>query len=226
MKPQNIVVAVVLIAAIAAGAWYFMQPATPAEKVADAPKAADTPAPAATTPPPAPAPKPTPPAPAAVPAPAPIAKPVMAPVAAPALTPAQSAPAADTGTADSSNAQADLSTAIPDVARLFRAGDFDTLAKTYMPPDKYASMTPQQKAQVAMMAQMAQNPQAAPMFAAMADSIESLKDQTPTYNDAKDEATYMLAPPAGLAPAGTPPQPVTFVKIDGKWYMKDGPGGP
>jgi hypothetical protein len=212
MKPQNIVIAVILIAAIAAGA------CAPAEKVADAPKA-DTPAPAATTPP-APAVKPTPPTPTPAPA---VAKPAMAPVSAPAPAPA---PAADTGTASTGNPQADLSTAIPDVARLMRAGDFAMLTKTYMPPDKYASMTPQQQQQMAMMAAMAQSPEAKPMFDALADSFASLKDQTPTYNDAKDEATYMLAPPAGMAPPNTPPQPVTFVKINGQWYMKDNPAGP
>jgi hypothetical protein len=118
-----------------------------------------------------------------------------------------------------------LSTALPDIARLLRDGDFDTLMKTYMTPDKLASMSPQDQQRMTMMSQMAQNPQVKPMFDAMADAIEGLKDQTPTMNDAGDEATYQLSPPEGMAPPNTPPQPVTFVKINGQWYIKNDPGG-
>jgi hypothetical protein len=89
-------------------------------------------------------------------------------------------------------------------------------------------MTPEALAQ--MQQQMASS-QGQQMIQMMSSMIQSLKGQTPEMNAAGDQATYQMqmTPPPGMLPPGVNvPQrtiPMTFVKEDGKWYIKSNQGG-
>jgi hypothetical protein len=56
------------------------------------------------------------------------------------------------------------------------------------------------------------------LLEATAKVYDTLKDQSPTYNEAGDKATYMAVPPLGKE---GDLKPVTFVKINGLWYVQD-----
>ena len=92
-----------------------------------------------------------------------------------------------------------------------------------MPLCLQAKMRPEAKA--AMQQQMS-SPEAQQMLQGMAQMFQSMKDQTPDINATGDQATYQMTPPAGMLPPGMPtppPRPMTFVKIDGRWYIKNAP---
>jgi len=121
--------------------------------------------------------------------------------------------------------QTDLKTAIPDLARLAEAGDWAVIDENYYPPGSIDSSiiqrTRAQQQQAAMVA--AQNPklqqQMQQTHQAAARSWAALEAQTPTYNATGDEATYMYSVELGGGQI-LPPRPQTFVKINGKWYVK------
>ncbi len=125
--------------------------------------------------------------------------------------------------------QADLETAIPDIARLLEAGDMLGLYKTYTPPDM---IDPNKiKTQLALSQRYAgvnRDPQQQQIlkkiFDAAARSIQDLETQTPTYNATGTEATYLYTTPADI---GAPIKTIskTFIKINGKWYMMPSPDG-
>ncbi len=203
MSTRNLLVIVIVAALTAAGVW-FLKPAPAPEpaKTAEAPKPA---APAAT-----------------------IVKPAVAPqVAAPAASaaPVAEAPApVQTGASSTANGEAivELNTAIGDISSLLQAGDMATLIDKYMPPQAKAQMTPEMLAQ---MQQQMQSPQAQQQLQVMAQALQSLQGQTPTFNEAGDRATYQMSPPPGMVPPGANvPQtiPVTFMKVDGRWYAAQG----
>ena len=151
-------------------------------------------------------------------------KAVATPPAGSTLSPAPSPALGTAKQSTASNPQTDLKTTIQDIARLTKSGDLALLAKTYMPPDQYAQSSAQY-ASTPNFAEMAKNPQIQPILPqlqqaseAQGKAFEALKDQTPTYNTAGDEATYMMSPPPGEGD-GTP-QPITLVKIGGLWYLK------
>jgi len=54
-----------------------------------------------------------------------------------------------------------------------------------------------------------------------AQDIEDLESQTPTYNDAGDEATYVYTPRV-FGEFAKEQERRTFIKINGKWYEKGG----
>lgn len=203
MNTRNLLVVVLVAALTAAGVW-FLKPAPAPEpvKTAAAPKPVE-PAPAA--------PQPT------------VAPQVAAPAAAPA--PAAETPApAQTGASSTANGDAivELNTEIGDMSSLLQAGDMSTLIDKYMPPQMKAQMTPEMMAQ---MQQQMQSPQAQQQLQMMAQALQSLQGQTPTFNDAGDRATYQMSPPAGMVPPGAnAPQtvPVIFMKVDGHWYPAQG----
>jgi len=155
------------------------------------------------------------------------------PIAAPA---ASSHSVATSPTEIGADSQTDLKTAFADMARLVRAGDMMTLVQTYTPPDKLTPLLIQQAQTIEGMAQaqMAALPPDLPPevqekiahpFERLARIFDSLNDQTPTFNASGDEATYLIArsaPPNSSSGASPAPKPLVMVKINGRWYMKDG----
>jgi hypothetical protein len=161
------------------------------------------------------------------------------------VIPAATAAPASTATASTADPQQDLKTAIPDLLRIVKGGDFKTLVQTYAAPAKRAAllsmfdpssdpdfqkMPPEAQA---MILQTMQGPemkaQLNEMMQTLIAGLESIQDATPTYNDAGDKATYKVTLPPGSTPAGaTPPDSgpggkdsddLTFVKVDGRWFM-------
>ncbi len=211
MKTRIVIVAVFLAAAGGA-VWWFLQPAPPPPdpvKIAAAPKPVE-------------APKPAP-----VVAPTKIAAPLAPPVAAP--KPVASAPVATAQPAAATGTQAELNSAIDDISTMMQSGDMLGVMKKYMPPDQLAQIPPEQMAQMEqIMQQQAAVPQLQQMMQGMSQALGDLKNQTPEMNATGDKATYQLTMPAGALPPGVnlpPTQPVTFQKINGQWYIQNGPGG-
>ncbi len=207
--------AIILVFVLAAGGavWWFLQPA-PAEPANPA-------KPAVVAPKPAEAAKAAP----IIVTPTKVAAPIAPPVAAPKIAAApQPAPAPA-----ANSVQVELNTAIDDMATMMQNGDMIAMMKKYMPPDELAQIPPEQMAQMEqMMQQQAAVPQLQQMLQSMSQSLSALKDQTPEMNAAGDQATYQMAMPAGILPPGAnipPTRPVTFKKIDGQWYIQNGPGG-
>ncbi len=120
--------------------------------------------------------------------------------------------------AKSTDPQADLKTAIPDIARLLLAGDLATYQKTYTPPDRLDFDTLQaiQDAQNHLDIDLSFQQ----YIAVEAQRFVAIETQTPKYNDAGDEATFTF--PETMYPDVDGPldeQPIYFVKINGKWYV-------
>jgi hypothetical protein len=202
---------IVLVLAIAALAvWLFRKPAvveTP--KIATAPALAKVEAPALSK---VEAPK--------------LAPPVVPPARKPSAEP-PTAPVAD-ATPAPGGTQAELNATIDDVTSLMQAGDFVGLFEKYAAPEDVAKMSPQDKAEMEQgMQQAMANPQAQQMMQAETRMFQSLKDQTPQMNATGDQATYQMTPTADMLPPGMalpPSEPMTFEKIDGRWYIKNGDG--
>jgi hypothetical protein len=126
------------------------------------------------------------------------------------------------------NPQAELLTSISDMAKLLKAGDLMTYAKTYIQTDQFAknaalfeqaalafptANSGPQSPQLQVMTKRIQD-----LFLAMADIYDSLHDLVPSYNETRDMATYMVIPP--FSTTGQL-KPLVFVKIDGLWYLQD-----
>jgi len=201
MKSKHFILIVLVIALVGEGLWWFMRPKAAApEKTAEAT------------------------VPAKVEAPKPLAPPVIAPAVATPATKAEATPVVEAPPPNPNDPQADLKTAIPDIARLEATGDTEGVYEKYTPPDELdpkiiqrLRMVQQQTANVA-----AGNPQLQlqlqQIWNKAARAYEALENQTPTYNEAGDEATYMYS--ASELTGTTGSRPVTFVKINGKWYEK------
>ncbi len=207
MRKLWLIVLVIAITVLAV--WLFRQPtaaATPKLAMAPAPVNIAAPAPNKVEPP-----KLAPPV-----VPKSVAE---APVAAPAAV--EAAPAAE-GT------QAELNATIDDIASMMQAGDLVGLFEKYASPEDQAKMTPQDKAEMEQgMQQAMADPQAQQMIQGMTRMFQSLKDQTPQMNATGDQATYQMTPTADMLQPGMalpPSQPMTFEKIDGRWYIKGGEG--
>ncbi len=121
------------------------------------------------------------------------------------------------------NPPADLKTAIHDIVRLVQANDTITLWQTYMLPEK---LTPEvlQELQDSITREQNATPQMKALYQRIREgsiqAFEDLETQTPTMNEAGDEATYNFTLPS---PGGGPGTvvPRTFIKLNGKWYFKD-----
>jgi len=119
-----------------------------------------------------------------------------------------------------------LKTAIPDIARLLRAADSVGFMKTYLPPDDLAKIDDQRlqaTQEAGDRAGFSINPSLLKAKESLALAVEDLESQRPTYNDAGDEASYEI-----LMPGFEGQEPyylsMVFVKINGKWYSKQGMG--
>ncbi len=203
------ILTIVLIAAATVGIiWYFKQPgaAAPAQKAAEPSK----PAPAT----PAAAPKSTV---------AQIAAPKAPPVAIPNTV---AKPAASTAVAAApGDAQTELTTALDDMANIIQSGNIMALFDKYASPDDQAKMSPEERASLERQSsQMFSQPEGQQMLNVMATALQSLKDQAPELNATGDEATYQMTmtPPPSVGGGTTRTRPMTFVKVDGKWYIKGG----
>lgn len=196
MKPKNFIWIVLVIALVGFGFWWFMRPmAVAPEKTVVEPIPTKVDVSGLSK----------------VEAPKPVAPPVQskpetanAPTKTVEATPAPADP------------QAELKTTFADIARLERAADFAAILQTYTPPDKLNLDTVQQTREA--QARVAHDPAA---LEAIAQAWESLVNEIPTYNAAGDEATYPM-PPVNLPGQSAPllSAPVTFIKINGKWYIK------
>ena len=127
------------------------------------------------------------------------------------------------------NAQSELGTAIDDIAGLLQAGDLTGAFEKYTPPEELANMAPKKKAVLEQLTsrQATADPETQratqTIISTMATLYQSLKGLKPELNAAGDEATYHPPLPPGIVLApGAASRPVTFVKIDGKWYVKGG----
>jgi hypothetical protein len=206
MKGKNFIWAFLVLTIAVVGIWWFMQmKAAAPEKIAVVP----APAPAETD-----APKPIMPASGIAP---PAAPPVGNNSEAPAL-------AAKTDAPIDADPQSDLKTAIPDLARMWDTDDLAAIVRTYAPPDELAkSPWLLQHAQDATNFRMTAEPDLKADLHKVdereAQELESIENQTPTFNDAGDKATYTVySPPDEDYPNGEEGS-VTFVKINGKWYL-------
>ncbi len=211
MKPKNFILAVLLVVIVAIGVWWFMRSATTVtEKTADASALSKVGASNGVASPQ-------------------IAKPLSSTVQAKTETANTSVTAAD-ATPDAADPQADLKTALPDIARLLRSGDWLVVDQTYTPPYKLTPEVMQEfldakQIEQASLVGLAPDLQQTILRGRQqiqeeaAQDIEDLESQTPTYNDAGDEATYLYTARVMGKPADHPERK-TFIKINGKWYIK------
>ena len=159
-----------------------------------------------------------------------------------AIAPPAPNPAATLGTDNQPDAdpQADLKSVLQELARLELASDDFTALKKFTPPDSpnmefVQALIQQHEAMEQKME--ANNPGFLKMAAAQAETHpggfrvmaannwEELEDQTPTYNAAGDEATYVYTSQpfqlrSGRTVGEVAQRSVTFIKINGKWYEK------
>jgi hypothetical protein len=219
MKTRPAVGCLIAIVAFATGLAGCSKPA--ADAPAPAPvTTAETPAPAKTIPP----------------APAPAKPPVMIPVIAPAKSPlvadAPAAPPANTASRPATDPQKDLETALPDALSIVQSGDLKTFVLTYTLPGKdrddfmsmldptqdpdFQKLSPQAQAMVLQgMPEMAKQ-----IAQGMAQGLAAIQNETPTYNDTGDKATYKVnLPPSGANSDDASPDSITFVKVNDQWFV-------
>ncbi len=122
----------------------------------------------------------------------------------------------------SADAQADLKTAFAKYASLLRAGDMVGFTQASTPPAYLANFDGMQAIQAAQASGSLQRPIWQKRLEGEAQDFDTLAGLTPTFNADGDEATYMITVhPDPIQGAGSnAPQPMVFVKIDGKWYIK------
>ncbi len=132
-------------------------------------------------------------------------------------TSGSSAPAAASTPAVSP--QAALATSFADLAHDYRSFDIKTLLEDYMTPATYAAMAPGGMEDIVQAMAVDQD---APMrFELQAEMFDSLVGQTPSYNEAGDEATYVYQAPPELTHQDFQTWHLHFTKISGRWYWAD-----
>ena len=123
---------------------------------------------------------------------------------------------------DAADPRADLKTVLPDFVSLIRKEGWMSAYLSYMAPARLAAIPPDAKDNLLeSAARYLLTPAGQQVAAATAQQYEDLEVQTPTLNETGDEATYFIQPlpPSPAEPAGSA-RPITFVRIDGKWYLK------
>lgn len=212
MKPRIFLIAAVgVIAGVLA--WYmYSSTSGSALKSADAAK----PAPAAA--------KPVAPAPVVASAvPAQVAKPVVAAV--PAAAGATPGPSTE-GVVFVAGPQSDLKTCVAATIHFLEGQDISSLVQTIMPPDAIKRMI--DSGQATSIEDIAnhyrQMPDVASKMDQLLQGLRSVQDQAPAMNEDGTQATYKLdtavtGPGKPDAQAGTPGN-ITFIKIDGNWYLR------
>ncbi len=211
MKPKHFLLAFFIVAIVGVGIWWFAQPKpTPLEKTADSksPASGNIAAPK--------------------PAPTQIAAPITPPAAKSSTAPPDGGSEPDKG-----DPHAELSTAINDISSRLLSGDLYSVETNYSLPEVLAKIPPEELANLQeLQTALDSSPQPVRRLQNYAQVYQTLEGQTPEMNAAGDEATYQVTPPRGMAgdpvsgsPVTLPTLTVTFQKIDGKWYIKRGPGG-
>jgi hypothetical protein len=144
---------------------------------------------------------------------------VMAPILPPVIqpdAPATQMTAAQSAAGPKADAQADLGTAIPDLANLLATGDLTDAFENYTPPDVLAQIPPDRMAAIEQqLTNLNQQPQAMARLAVMSQVLASFNGQTPSYNDTGDVATYPIINPADGSSQGA----FHFQKVGGRWYI-------
>ncbi len=209
MKLKHFILVVMVVAIVGIGIWWLMQPTAAPEKTAEAPKAAKTETPKA----------------AAL---GKIAAPLAPLVQTTTTTVVTPVKAAEPEVA-SADPQASWKTALPDIARMLRDNDVMALVRTYMPPDHLTPETLQgaQKMNDTIQQEIAgyrmatnEPPAMVELFTHPLDGeaaiLERMAEETPTLNDAGDEATFAV--PEDKAKEM---KPLTMIKVAGRWYLKE-----
>ncbi len=204
MKPKNFILLILAVAIVCGVLWWFTRSTMPVPgKIAEVPMPTKSVAPKQV-------------------APQAIAPPIASPAPKPDMATAQSAatPSPD----PNASSIAELTAVITDIARLYREGDFVTLEKTYTPPDK---LDPQYLQELQNSQTYLQgNPDLLRMmYGPLAQAYEDMETQTPNFNSAGDEATYIITQQPFQMRDGTTAGKVdqsqmTFIKINGNWYRK------
>jgi hypothetical protein len=216
MKSRILVGAVVLLIAGAVG-WYI----TPSPTAAPA-KTADAPASAASSA--------SKPASASIPASPERTAQVAAPVVAPAIpkaapaTPSPAAAAAEETFV--AGPQADLKTCISTTIHFLQTQDVASLVKTIMPPDAIQQMIQSGQASSIddIAAHYAAMPDVPEKMNQLLEALQSVQGQDPEMSADGNTATYTIdnkisGPGKPPPPAGTPGD-ITFVKVNGFWYLR------
>ncbi len=154
--------------------------------------------------------------------------PGLAPPVAPRATKAgaATAPRVAADDTDKQATAAELSAVVDDMVDLVQAGDVVAFFDKYTPPEELAQMTPEAKAQMVQNAQQWMTDSATEPFArALLLGWQSLQNQAPVLNAARDEASYQMKLPAIIDPSRgldipAMTRPMVFEKIDGHWYVK------
>jgi hypothetical protein len=133
----------------------------------------------------------------------------------------------------SDDPQTDLKTAISNLVRLIRDGEWATFRETYDSPNFNRDSNVSLELRESQVGFETADPQEKKVmqqgFDVMALSYEALETQTPIFNAAGDEATYQYAPPMysedpvtklSISVQGDTFWPITFIKINGRWYIK------
>jgi len=115
--------------------------------------------------------------------------------------------------------QAELSTAIPDMLRILGRGDFFALLQTYAPPGELARI-PEEERTAMLRAIQAGDPGIQQQMRSMIAALQSIQNATPTLDATGERATY--TPAVNLNPnAVGNPRDLTFVKVKGRWYLRN-----
>jgi len=209
MKARNFIWVVLIIALVGIGFWWFKRPtATTPEKATEAPVAAK-----------ADAPKPDAPS-------TQMAKPLSSVAQVKTETTNAPSPSAD-ATPAAPDPRAELKTAMQDYARIIRSEGTMAAMIAFRNPDDLANIDPLVIQRVlAAEARFRQTANGQQMDEAEAQKYDALENQTPSYNAAGDEATYMFTYDSDIETtsgtvlhAGTQ-FPMVFIKINGRWYLK------
>ncbi len=118
--------------------------------------------------------------------------------------------------------RSELATTIPELVRLIAGQDFETLMQDFMPPDELkevlmADGQPGQPIALGDLAErMRQNPRFMQQMAGAAQFLTYLQTQTPTFDATGQSASYPMPNPVNGQSS------ITFVKVGGYWYVKNG----
>lgn len=204
MKRRGIIV-LVIVALFAGAVWWWQSPGSVPEKIASAPSSSTVSTVSA--------------APETTPAETKGGTHAIAlPAVAPAPKPAESTPTPaepDAATEDQKKINTMLASAIDQIQN----GNLVDVFETFQSPDSLAQMKPDTK--IALEEPLRDREatpgiQATPEIQIWIQVLQAMKDQTPTYNDAGDQATYAISDPTGR---GIVMRPLVLHKVNGQWYF-------
>lgn len=122
--------------------------------------------------------------------------------------------------------KSDLKSCVSATIHFLESQDITSLVQTIMPPDAIKRMI--DSGQATSIEDIAEHYREIPgidsKMEQLLQGLKSAQDQAPTMNDDGAQATYKIdsavtGPGKPDAPAGTPGN-ITFIKIDGNWYLR------